>query len=513
MRLMIETVPTLPKMAWAATLKADSDVLHLRAGSGVDIWSDGHSFSEGLRITQADAITEGQYHFNLTTGGSALEGHAVFWTPGHILDRLFLVQTPRETVISNSLPFALKASGTSLVATHIHYPFQFGCTLVHAQPIPIAGGRLYSLSNAMVRVKQDGRFDILHKETPPGFHDYGSYLGALHAFIDEVGAANERRGTSALRPITTISSGYDSPAVSLLSTRIGTNRALSILDSRGGTAGDDSGEQIAHVLGLTVTSALRTDYKAFGWAAERLFYVFGWPEYMPFYTFADHLKDSILFTGFRGDTMWDRVVDPIGAGWSWDPGGASLQEFRLRTGFVHLPPAVFGWRHFMTAIGISNSAAMKPWALDNGYYDRPIPRRMLEERGIPRESFGMVKRAVTETIGIDNDRYITPEDLGLTAELDGRLREHMDSHAGVGVAANMFVSNLVHDAVRRGHRSARSIRKASRKGESLSWSKRALKQILAKGQFAAVRWKYMQPFTKLSFAPHVVIEDLKRDYS
>ena len=38
---------------------------------------------------------------------------------------------------------------------------------------------------------------------------------------------------------------------------------------------------------------------------------------------------------------------------------------------------------------------MRPWRLDNSY-DRPIPRRIAESAGLSRESFGMVKKAVTK---------------------------------------------------------------------------------------------------------------------
>jgi hypothetical protein len=38
---------------------------------------------------------------------------------------------------------------------------------------------------------------------------------------------------------------------------------------------------------------------------------------------------------------------------------------------------------------------MSAWQLDNDY-DRPIPRRLLEERGVPRAWFGFGKKAVAQ---------------------------------------------------------------------------------------------------------------------
>jgi hypothetical protein len=53
---------------------------------------------------------------------------------------------------------------------------------------------------------------------------------------------------------------------------------------------------------------------------------------------------------------------------------------------------------------ISNSIEMQPWTLGNEY-DRPIPRRLVEECGIDRGLFGMKKRAVAVVVseeGIQN---------------------------------------------------------------------------------------------------------------
>jgi hypothetical protein len=96
--------------------------------------------------------------------------------------------------------------------------------------------------------------------------------------------------------------------------------------------------------------------------------------------------------------------------WSWDPGGATLQEFRLRVGFVHLPPAFYGWRHHHDLIKISRSPELSRWSLGTSY-DRPIPRRLVEQGGVPRELLGMKKRAVSVTIGIDKNSYLDSETL------------------------------------------------------------------------------------------------------
>ena len=77
------------------------------------------------------------------------------------------------------------------------------------------------------------------------------------------------------------------------------------------------------------------------------------------------------------------------------PGGRALSEPRLHVGFVHLPVPYLTARYFPEIQAISNSADMAPWSV-GGSYDRPIPRRIAEEAGVPREVLGQAKREITQ---------------------------------------------------------------------------------------------------------------------
>jgi hypothetical protein len=72
--------------------------------------------------------------------------------------------------------------------------------------------------------------------------------------------------------------------------------------------------------------------------------------------------------------------------------GSTLLEFRLRTGFFNFNPLYTAGLHISTLHAISRSEEMKHWRV-GGRYDRPIPRRILEEAGIPRALFGHTKAA------------------------------------------------------------------------------------------------------------------------
>ncbi len=74
----------------------------------------------------------------------------------------------------------------------------------------------------------------------------------------------------------------------------------------------------------------------------------------------------------------------------WDLGGHGMAELRLVVGFIHLPLPYIGARQKEDIVKITESSEMDPWRLGNSY-DRPIPRRIAEEAGIPRSMFGQSK--------------------------------------------------------------------------------------------------------------------------
>lgn len=511
-RIEYEVDPTLPRLAWAALVTPGQDTVRVLAGK--DVTREGDVFWEGLSLSPDEPVAALDHHFPLSTGGMARSNGVAFWTPGHILDRLFVVKSNTHIVVSNSLPFALKASGTSLVANGLHYPWHFGRILAHCQSAPLARGKVMIVSNANLSITRSGSVQVSAKPAAPCFDNYAAYIGLVHAFLDEVAEANRRQNGEPYRCVATLSSGYDSPAASALGKRIGLADAISITDSRGGAPGDDSGEAIAAIMGLSLKTGRRTDYQAAGWDAERLFYVFGQPEDIYMYPFRGDLKRTLLFTGVKGDTMWDRNAQASASTWSWDPGGATMQEFRLRVGFVHLPPAFFGWRHHDRLIGISRSAELDPWSFRNSY-DRPIPRRLVEECGVPRDFFGMDKKAVSATIGIDHDRYVETDALGISQMLTERLLQHMQAVSGPRLNVEMALSNGLHNVVRAMHKSAHSFRKTGAQPQSADGAAEGMtsKMMSHANRIFPIRRKYMAPFSMLNFSTQVANACLSNDYA
>jgi hypothetical protein len=100
-----------------------------------------------------------------------------------------------------------------------------------------------------------------------------------------------------------------------------------------------------------------------------------------------------------GDTLWstgDTQSPALSEQYRFRyPAGGSLQEFRLQTGFIHVPVPLLAFTRHADVRRISNSLEMRPWRV-GGDYDRPIPRRLVEEAGVPRRSYAREKRAISQ---------------------------------------------------------------------------------------------------------------------
>jgi hypothetical protein len=108
-------------------------------------------------------------------------------------------------------------------------------------------------------------------------------------------------------------------------------------------------------------------------------------------------RASLLLTGINGDIVWSR--EPIAKRTGLDSsirrgdlGGHGMSELRLLVGFIQLPLPFMGARRKPDLVRITESSDMAPWRVGTAY-DRPIPRRIAEEAGVPRHLFGQSKMA------------------------------------------------------------------------------------------------------------------------
>jgi hypothetical protein len=110
----------------------------------------------------------------------------------------------------------------------------------------------------------------------------------------------------------------------------------------------------------------------------------------------DELSGRILIVGEPHDAIWDpkaaRVANRLSRPWMRFTLGLSPIEFRLRVGYHAFAPPCIVARHNRLIYDIATSEAMCPWSV-GGNYDWPIPRRIAEEAGLPRDRFGTRKTA------------------------------------------------------------------------------------------------------------------------
>jgi hypothetical protein len=211
--------------------------------------------------------------------------------------------------------------------------------------------------------------------------------------------------------VVTVSSGYDGAAIAVLAAELGVRRAATITESkpvRETPSLDDSGEDVARQLGLDVTTYERLAYMRRDDLPEAEFLATGFTaEEVVMSGMEPDLRGRMLVSAFFGDGMWWLIRPPRPRLWRSDQSGSSLGEWRLRAGFIHVPLTCLAAEHYRSAQDISRSVEMRPWVLGRRY-DKPIPRRIVEEAGIPRGTFGEVKRAASATIHLDGPSALAP---------------------------------------------------------------------------------------------------------
>ena len=405
----------LPRLAWCARIMRKSGEVLVRHGSWVEKGKD--FFFEGAWAGDFELADFRSATICAGSGAKLSEGGIVFVSPTNTLERLHLLALKDELLVSNSLAFLLVEGRDSYDPAYPFYEADLQSIIHglrnHATFIPTLHGnkvRLFYHCNLLVR--EDLDFEQRPKNAPEVFRSYEEYVGFL-----ETGMTSLCRNADApqrkvrYKPLTTISNGYDSPACAVLAKVAGCSEAVTFRKARPDYGDvEDSGRQVAKHLGLQVTEFGRLDYQEISKFPEAEFLAYGTGgEDVVFASLKDILPGRVFITGFQGGKVWDRnnpkVSPHIVRG---DPSGASLAEFRLRLGFIHAAIPFFGCVRHPAIHAISISPAMSAWSTGNDY-DRPIPRRLVETAGVPRECFGRRKKAVSQPFSQPLDEVMREE--------------------------------------------------------------------------------------------------------
>jgi hypothetical protein len=428
MRLEYVQAPQWPPLAWLARCHAGSSTIEVFHGSRVEttdewfaeaVWAGDY---EGGGFDQTDIVAG--------SGARLRDDTVVFVSSGSTVDRLHSLQVGDETWISNSLSCLLATAKGSLDPTYSHYGRDIR-TVIHGlnnyqRVLRTSAGAVHL--TYFENVRWDGR-TLTIEAKPAGdraFATFAQYRGFLDSSIQRVGENMTAKRRHPYTMLSTISSGYDSPTVTVLARQVGCVETLSLDRARDGD--EDSGAAIANILRLRTLVVPRDAWRAM--TLPEIPFMAGAPGgHQVIFKPAEHdLAGRVLFTGYHGDKMWakdtqDLSENIVRGGLS----GLSLSEYRLWVGFIHCPVIFWGARQIRDVHAISQAPEMKRWDVA-ARYSRPIPRRILEEAGVPRELFGACKRDGNVNL-LGSQDFLTAQSFEDYLDWLGELRWKWARHA------------------------------------------------------------------------------------
>jgi hypothetical protein len=403
LKLNAKVSAALPPLAWLLEIDGAPERHRLLCGASVILSET--AFFEGAWPGALAAMDFAEKADTFGSGG-VLDGDG--WTivpPSHTLESLFTCNDGPKLFISNSLPFLLAHRGDALDPAFLDYHrvfFDILGGLAHS-PIRFPSRRCkeirgYYFEN--LAIGADLAIAVRQKPQAPRFKAFADYRAHLAAVVEAtLDNARDPLRPNPYRPLATISQGYDSPACATIAREAGCREAVTHGHARRafGVVDSDSGAEIAKALDMAITVADRAAYlqREDLVTPEAEFFCHGLEGAdVNYLAFEPRMQHRVLFTGCHGDTMWEKQKVPSDVIKRGDLDGGSLGEYRRRVDFIHLPLPYVGALRHRDIVAISNRAEMAPYSL-GGDYDRPIPRRILEEAGVPRGAFGQAKKATT----------------------------------------------------------------------------------------------------------------------
>jgi len=408
---------TLPSLGWLAIVDLGKKTLRIIHGRYVECRNDW--LVEG--IWDGD-FQEGNFHKTEIFFGSGIRKDNekfYFVTSCALMDRILYCKDQNRLMFSNSLLLLLGFTDAGLDEMH-SYQSEAVSVLDNGiegydRKFRVLHPRIQNFYQVFYEniVFQDGK---LHFELKPitslNINSFDVYYRLLLNTLKELKnnyKSNQRH--IPIQPFTTISSGYDSTAVSALVRKIGVRECFSgnRLDGFLLKSKNEKGRKLAEKLGYLVNemstkrSSISEDELYFLATNYLKFSKSVWSE-ISLHSMVKKIEGlkqaALVFTGYRGGSMWDvnlkrkyqeGLLKGFGA-----ISGLNLTEIRLKTGFFTASIPYFYSRCIKDIVAISNSKEMENWKMGNKY-DRPIARRIVEEAGVDRHLFGMQKRHITTT--------------------------------------------------------------------------------------------------------------------
>lgn len=411
MRLQFVQNPDLSPLAWLATVSLTDGVTTIVHGRWVELQEDG--LVEGVWDGPFEELGLGFSAYVFGSGVVRQEHGILFVSSTSTTDYLYWQQTAADkVVVANTLPLLLAAIGDQLDSACREYPAINASIMSgissYVRKIPTEKGFVNRLMHANLQVTLGGVAEVT-KLSPARFAGYCDYVAHLESVYQRL--AKNARDPARHHPMaifSTQSRGYDSTAANAIAARFGVDGCFTITrgkgigrfaDSDAEYQSDDDGSEICAVLGITPVAIERRALEEDS-SREYLYYAtMHQTGDFNFDQFRVHLdRPTVLITGCLGEIWSDQAwhLDRPGLVDSElrrvDLGNHALTEVRLDAGYVQLPFPYIGARSREDIFRITNATEMGRWRLGTSY-DRPIPRRIAEERGVARRLFGQEKMA------------------------------------------------------------------------------------------------------------------------
>ena len=261
MRIIPRLIKEWPKLAWVATFKDGAETVEVYHGPCVEanaewcveaVWAG--EFSPGA-FDQTDLV--------FGTGIRCRDDQSVFVSSGTLFDRLCYCQHKGSWYVSNSLPGLMAMAELVLVDEYEGYMRDVlsmtrglgrYVRTIKAEPVDV---QLMYYNNLVY-----GGSDLKEREKPdsaPEFADFQTYYDVLVETAKQLGAnARASARTNRIALLSSISSGYDSTASSVIAREAGCKHTVTIEKSSSLWRGSDSGRPITERLGLTCKGYPRT---------------------------------------------------------------------------------------------------------------------------------------------------------------------------------------------------------------------------------------------------------------
>lgn len=386
-----------PPLTWLARCREDSDVVTIFHGTAVETRPEW--FCEGAwdGPFEAGGLDETDLFFG--SGGRLRLSGLCFLSSYGTLDRLHSIRTGAKHWISNSLPCLTSAVGARADPTYPGYTFDFRSVQrgldAYVDTISTSAGPIRLTYH---RILHWTGHSLEPSERPSPRRDFGSF-GAYRRFLEStlrgvIGNAGDGERIHRYPVSAALSSGYDSPAIAVLAQPLGLKRTFGLSTDRHGDP--DDGRPMADRLGLEHAALERGGWHDDSELVATFLAADANGSDLDLSAGAPLLAGSLFLSGTGGLAAWQRRGAEPGDGrfGRRDSSGLSLQEYRLQQGFLHVPVPLIGLTQADELRALAASPEMEPWSVD-GVYNRPVPRRILEEAGVPRGSFATAKRGVS----------------------------------------------------------------------------------------------------------------------